>query len=86
MSAIEKGARRVEGTINGIGERAGNTALEEVAVALEICRDFYQCKSTIQLTETKHTSDLVGIVVPKTKQLLEKMRMPMYLVYIKMED
>ena len=33
---------QVEGTINGIGERAGNVALEEIAVALHIRKDFYQ--------------------------------------------
>ena len=33
LAAIENGATQVEGTINGIGERAGNTALEEVAVS-----------------------------------------------------
>ena len=47
LSAVKYGARRVEGTINGIGERAGNAALEEVAVALEIRQDYYQvlCRS-----------------------------------------
>ncbi len=34
LAAIEGGARRIEGTVNGIGERAGNAALEEVALAL----------------------------------------------------
>ena len=38
LAAIENGATQVEGTINGIGERAGNTALEEVAVALRYQR------------------------------------------------
>ncbi|MHC5865668.1 2-isopropylmalate synthase, partial [Streptococcus pyogenes] len=41
LSAIKNGAGRVEGTINGIGERAGNAALEEVAVALTIRQEFY---------------------------------------------
>ncbi|MBU5585151.1 2-isopropylmalate synthase, partial [Enterococcus sp. S181_ASV_20] len=61
----------VEGAINGIGERAGNTALEEVALALAIRKDFYQCESNIVLNETKRTSELVsrlsGIPVPKNK-------------------
>ena len=34
LAAIEGGARRIEGTVNGIGERAGNASLEEVALAL----------------------------------------------------
>ena len=36
LAAVKNGAGRVEGTINGIGERAGNAALEEIAVALNI--------------------------------------------------
>ena len=45
LSAIKNGAGRVEGTVNGIGERAGNAALEEVAVALNIREDYYQATS-----------------------------------------
>ena len=40
LAAVKNGAGRVEGTINGIGERAGNAALEEVAVALNIREDY----------------------------------------------
>ena len=39
LAAVKNGAGRVEGTINGIGERAGNAALEEIAVALNIRQD-----------------------------------------------
>lgn len=74
LAAIENGADRVEGTINGIGERAGNTALEEVALALHIRNDFYHCQSNIKLAETKRTSDLIarlsGIAVPKNKAIV----------------
>lgn len=74
LAAIENGANRVEGAVNGIGERAGNTALEEVALALHIRQDFYQAKSNICLKETKRTSDLVsrlsGIAVPKNKAVI----------------
>lgn len=74
LAAIENGATRVEGVINGIGERAGNTALEEVALALAIRKDFYQCESNILLRETKRTSDLVsrlsGIPVPRNKAIV----------------
>src|SRR5207237_10295599 len=41
LAALGEGARQVECTINGIGERAGNTALEEVVMALHTRRDFY---------------------------------------------
>jgi 2-isopropylmalate synthase len=74
LAAIENGAKRVEGAINGIGERAGNTALEEVAVALHIRKDFYECESNIVLSETKRTSDIVarlsGFAVPKNKAVI----------------
>lgn len=74
LAAIENGANRVEGAINGIGERAGNTALEEVALALHIRKDFYGCESNIVLNETKRTSDLVsrlsGIPVPRNKAII----------------
>lgn len=74
LAAIENGARRVEGTINGIGERAGNTALEEVALALYIRKDFYEAQSNITLNETKRTSDLVsrlsGVAVPRNKAII----------------
>ncbi len=49
LTAIKHGAGRVQGTVNGIGERAGNVALEEVAVALKIREDFFQATSDIVL-------------------------------------
>ncbi|MCH4169239.1 MAG: 2-isopropylmalate synthase [Streptococcaceae bacterium] len=74
LAAIKNGARRVEGTVNGLGERAGNTALEEVAVALKIRQDYYQVESGIELKETKNTSDLISrfsaIAVPKNKAVV----------------
>lgn len=74
LAAVENGANRVEGAVNGIGERAGNTALEEVAVALHIRKDHYQCEANIVLNETKRTSDIVarlsGYAVPKNKAVV----------------
>jgi 2-isopropylmalate synthase len=74
MAAIENGAKRIEGTLNGIGERAGNTALEEVALGLYVRQDHYQNQSKINLAETKQTSDLIaryaGIRVPKNKAIV----------------
>ncbi len=74
LAAFENGALRVEGTVNGIGERAGNTALEEVAVALHIRQDIYPFESNINLKETKRTSDLVsrlsGMPVPRNKAII----------------
>ncbi|MDS8724931.1 2-isopropylmalate synthase, partial [Streptococcus pneumoniae] len=74
LAAIKNGAGRVEGTINGIGERAGNAALEEVAVALNIREDYFQVESPIVLNETINTSELVsrysGIPIPKNKAVV----------------
>ncbi len=45
IAAMENGADQIECTINGIGERAGNAALEEIGVALHIRKDIYQCRN-----------------------------------------
>ncbi|WP_100012592.1 2-isopropylmalate synthase [Lentibacillus sediminis] len=60
IAAVENGATQVEGTINGIGERAGNASLEEVGVALKIRSDYYPYHTNLKLNETKRTSDLVA--------------------------
>lgn len=60
IAAVENGATQVEGTINGIGERAGNASLEEVAVALKIRSDYYPYETGLNLKEIKRTSDLVS--------------------------
>ncbi|WP_164668027.1 2-isopropylmalate synthase [Virgibacillus doumboii] len=60
IAAVENGATQVEGTINGIGERAGNASLEEVAVALKIRSDHYPYETGLKLNEIKRTSDLVA--------------------------
>ncbi|RZI49198.1 2-isopropylmalate synthase [Lactococcus kimchii] len=74
LAAIKAGAGRVEGTVNGIGERAGNAALEEIAVALHIRNDFYEAQSPLNLAETVNTAALVsqysGIAIPKNKAVV----------------
>jgi 2-isopropylmalate synthase len=76
LAAIENGATQVEGTINGIGERAGNAALEEIAVALNIRKDKYPFTTNLVLKEIKRTSDLVsrftGMKVPGNKAVVGK--------------
>lgn len=76
IAAIENGADQVEGTINGIGERAGNAALEEIAVALHIRKDFYKLETGINLQEIKRTSQLVsqltGVVIQPNKAIVGK--------------
>ncbi|MBT2688124.1 2-isopropylmalate synthase [Bacillus sp. ISL-47] len=74
LSAIENGATQIEGTINGIGERAGNAALEELAVALYIRNDHYQASTSLNLQEISRTSSLVskltGMAVPANKAIV----------------
>ncbi|GGB48921.1 2-isopropylmalate synthase [Fictibacillus barbaricus] len=76
LSAIENGANQIECTINGIGERAGNASLEEIAVALAIREDFYKVKTNLTLNEISRTSQLVsrltGIAVPPNKAVVGK--------------
>ncbi|WP_139491638.1 2-isopropylmalate synthase [Brevibacillus dissolubilis] len=74
LAAIEAGATQVEGTINGIGERAGNAALEEVALALATRKDIYQAITPLNLKEIARTSQLVsrltGMIVPGNKAVV----------------
>jgi 2-isopropylmalate synthase len=68
------GARQVEGTINGIGERAGNAALEEVVMALRTRRDYYGVDTGIDAREFCRTSrlvgDMLGMPVPPNKAVV----------------
>ncbi|GAB7388561.1 2-isopropylmalate synthase [Bacillaceae bacterium] len=74
LAAIEAGVTQVEGTINGIGERAGNAAIEEIALALETRQDIYQAKTDLNLSEIAKTSRLVsrltGMIVPPNKAIV----------------
>ncbi|MGY0693502.1 2-isopropylmalate synthase [Virgibacillus sp. FSP13] len=74
IAAVENGATQIEGTINGIGERAGNAALEEIAVALKIRSDHYPYTTDLNLHEIKRTSDLVtkltGMYVQANKAVI----------------
>ncbi|GIP55995.1 2-isopropylmalate synthase [Paenibacillus vini] len=74
LAAIANGVDQFEGTINGIGERAGNTCLEEVALALETRSDYYGAKTTLNLGEIYQTSRMVskmtGMSVPGNKAIV----------------
>jgi 2-isopropylmalate synthase len=76
LAAIENGATQVEGTINGIGERAGNAALEEFGVALTIRKDKLPYQTNLVLNEIKRTSDLVsrftGMQISPNKAIVGK--------------
>ncbi|NLL17559.1 MAG: 2-isopropylmalate synthase [Clostridia bacterium] len=60
LAALRNGARQVEGTINGIGERAGNVALEEVIMTLRTRKDIYGLRTNINTEEIYRTSRLVS--------------------------
>jgi 2-isopropylmalate synthase len=63
LAAIEAGARQVECTINGIGERAGNAALEELAAALYVRADKYGVDTSIKLDQLYPTSQVLGNII-----------------------
>jgi len=63
MAGIDGGARQVECTINGIGERAGNAALEEIAAAMAVRHDRYPYTNNIVMTELYPTSKLLGEII-----------------------
>lgn len=62
LSAVRAGARQIECTINGIGERAGNTALEEVVMAIKTRSDFYNLRTDIDTTMITRASRLVSTI------------------------
>ena len=75
LAAIKAGARQVEGTINGLGERAGNVAIEEVVMALKTRHDYFGDLQvnidTKQFTKvSKLVSRLTGVVVPPNKAIV----------------
>lgn len=74
LSAVLNGARQVECTINGLGERAGNAAIEEVVMAVRTRQDMFSCDSDIDTTQILAASRLVsgitGFVVQPNKAIV----------------
>lgn len=68
LAAVQAGARQIECTINGIGERAGNTALEEVVMTLATRKDLYPFKTNIK---TEHIMRLSRLVTSVTGQQVQ---------------
>ncbi|MGC8529799.1 MAG: 2-isopropylmalate synthase [Leptospirillia bacterium] len=62
LAAVEGGARQIECTINGIGERAGNAAMEEVVMALRVRKAFYHLETGIRTEEFVRASRLVSTI------------------------
>lgn len=74
LTALASGARQVECTINGIGERAGNASLEEIVMALQTRKDFFDLTTNIDTTQIYKTSRLVseltGFSIPPNKAIV----------------
>ena len=74
LSAINSGANQVEVAVNGIGERAGNAALEEVVMTLKTRQDFYGVDYNIDTTQISRTSRLVssltGLSIQRNKAIV----------------
>ena len=62
LAAVLKGARQVECTINGLGERAGNAALEEIVMTVRTRQDVFSCDTDIDTTQIVSASRLVSTV------------------------
>jgi 2-isopropylmalate synthase len=74
LAAVKAGARQVECTINGLGERAGNCSLEEVVMALRTRRDFFGVDTRVDTTQIYKTSRMVsnytGMLVQANKAIV----------------
>jgi len=74
LSAVMNGARQVECTINGLGERAGNAALEEIVMAVKTRKDFFPCHTDIDAREivpcSKLVSSITGFPVQPNKAIV----------------
>ena len=74
LAAAQKGARQIECTINGIGERAGNTSLEEVVMALKVRKNALGLESGVDSTKiyptSRFLSQITGILVQPNKAIV----------------
>jgi len=76
LAGVAGGAGQIECTINGIGERAGNAALEEIVMALDTRRDVFASATRIDKSQIYRTSNLVskivGYPIPRNKAIVGK--------------
>ena len=74
LESVRQGARQIECTINGIGERAGNASLEEIVMAVKTRRDFFNLTTNINTAQIYKTSRLVseltGFLVQPNKAIV----------------
>ncbi len=68
LAAVKAGARQVECTVNGIGERAGNAALEEIVMALKARQDYFGLETGVNTREIQRSSELVSRISGYTVQ------------------
>jgi len=74
LSAVMNGARQVECTINGLGERAGNASLEEIVMAVRTRQDVFPCDTTLDATQivsaSRLVSNITGFAVQPNKAIV----------------
>jgi len=74
LESVKRGARQVECTINGIGERAGNASLEEIVMAIKTRQDFFGLTTDIDTRQiyktSRQVSDLTGFMVQPNKAIV----------------
>ena len=74
LEAVRRGARQVECTVNGIGERAGNASLEEIVMAIKTRQDFFSLTTKVNANQiykaSRLVSDLTGFVVQPNKAII----------------
>ncbi|GAU79754.1 2-isopropylmalate synthase [Fusibacter sp. 3D3] len=74
LAAIKAGATQIECTINGIGERAGNAALEEIVMAIDTRKDYFNCYTNVDTKQIMKTSKLLqnitGVKVQPNKAIV----------------
>jgi len=74
LEAVRRGARQVECTVNGIGERAGNASLEEIVMAIKTRQDFFHLSTKVNTSQiykaSRLVSDLTGFVVQPNKAII----------------
>ena len=76
LAALRGGARQIEGALNGIGERAGNSAIEEVIMALKTRQDFFNAQMNVKTENIYAASKLLATItgnpVPRNKAIVGK--------------
>src|SRR4030042_1270513 len=74
LEVVRRGVRQVECTINGIGERAGDAAMEEIVMAIKTRKDFFNLYKNIDTTQfyriSRLVSELTGFVVQPNKAII----------------